>query len=389
MALTDDLQLYAGWDVWGIDIGEAQGFVYADDNPGIWLKGGFGGADYSVGYWKLKEDDFRTGPTFAAAEQGDRDLVAGYVDLKPAAGHKIRGFYALDRLTDTNISTTAQTFAGAPLDFSGRSDTTSHHLGAYWLGSFGNLGIMTEGVYQFGEADVSETSTGFSRRSYDIDAYAVAADVTYDMSGIMGFSFVPRIGGLYTSGDESADDGELGGYTSVTDFSRFSKWGGENVIPSDTNFVLGTPLYGFLPEALGNGTPVATGGLQNFSGAGFGRGDNPGLSMVAVGFTTKPWKDLVYKTNLNSFWWNQDSVVQSWVDGTQTRVEAGYVGTEWSHELAWLVNDAVTLKGQFSAFRPGEAAQKATAALTASAGQPGPESDKMATRLGAELIWAF
>lgn len=385
VALPAGHRLYAGWDVWGIDMSEAQGFVYADDNPGAWLRGSFGPMDYSVGYWKLAEFDFQNAPILPGTSDDDRDLYGGYADWKFAPGQKIRAFYLFDNIDNARITTTARALGGQGAPAIGFSDASSHHAGAYWTGKFGNLSVMGEGVYQFGEAE----ATGLARSSYDINAYALAGDASYELQDIVGIGFAPRIGFLYTSGDESAADDELGGYTSVTDFSRFSKWGGEGLITSDTNFVLGTPLYGFLPEGLGNGTPIVTGGLQNLAGAGFGRGDNPGASMISVGLTVKPLKDVTYITNLNSFWWNEDQVVASWVDGTQTQVDAGYVGTEWSNEIVWKVNAAFTLRGQASVFRPGDAVKEATAALTARGGTPGRESDDLATRFAAELVWAF
>lgn len=386
VALPWNNRLFAGWDVWGVDLGEAQGFVYGDDNPGFWLSGGSGAVRYSVGWWKLKENQFQNQPVFNTFN-GDRDLYAGYVDYLPAAGQKIRAFLLYDTMNDVDITTTARRFSqAAALPRLGVSDAKSAHVGGYWKGTFGPWSTMAEGVYQFGSADAS----GLSRSDYDIRAYAVAADVTYDLKAVVGQAIVPRVGVVYASGDKSATDGKLGGYTGVTDFSRASKWGGENTISLDTNFVLGTPLYGMLPSGLGNGTPIVIGGLQNLVGAGFGRGDNPGLTMIAAGLTYTPRPGLIYTTNVNGYRWNEDFVVTSFVDGTTVNpVSSGYVGTEWTNELHWRVANAVALKGQVSFLFPGSALKRANAALTASSAGLGPQSAKTATRIAAELIWNF
>lgn len=138
-----------------------------------------------------------------------------------------------------------------------------------------------------------------------------------------------------TGGDDTYDD-KLQGYNGVINAQRYStRWGGENTIIGDTNLVLGSILYGYLPELYGNGTPVFTGGLQNYAGTGNGRGDNPGMTMVSTGFTLAPKKYLIYKTNVNMFHWNEDFQVTNigLAPGLKTRVEAGYVGTEWDNEL--------------------------------------------------------
>ena len=61
-ALPYNTRLHAGWDIWHVDVIEAAGLVYGDDNPGFWLTGDNDTIGYSVGYFKLSENDFQLSP---------------------------------------------------------------------------------------------------------------------------------------------------------------------------------------------------------------------------------------------------------------------------------------------------------------------------------------
>ncbi len=266
------------------------------------------------------------------------------------------------------------------------------------------LEFMTEGVYKFGSADGTGLAGVYNgvhtieHDDYDISSYAFAADVALEMKDLVGWtSLKPHFGILYTSGDDDSTDDTLGGYSGVTNAQRFSgMWGGENTIIGDTNFVLGTALYGYVPELYGNGTPVFVGGLQNFAGSGNGRGDNPGLTMYSLGVTIRPVIFLIYRTNVNMFNWNEDFYVtdmvnpitlQSLATGTKvaaTKVSSGYVGTEWDHEVTLALSKHMFVKWQGALFFPGDGVEEVTAALSG-----GTESSDLATRLAMELIWNF
>ncbi len=386
-------RLHAGWDVWGLDYGEAAGLVYGDDNPGFWLTGDKGAVSYNLGYFKLGENNFQNSISDLKAthntDNRDRDLVAGYLDYKINSANKMRFFYAYDMIRNTPTKDLMGVLTGGLVPGVGvnrtavapNPKTDSHHIGAYYIGNFGPVEFFGEGVYQFG--DSKGTGLGGSQENMDIDAYAFSADLSLELKDKVGFGFKPHVGVMYTSGDDNATDNKLGGYQGVDNAQRFSnRWGGENTIIGDTNLVLGTMLYGYLPELYGNGTPVATGGLQNTIGLGAGRGDNPGLTLLSYGVTITPKKFLIFRTNANSFWWNEDIKVYSFRTGASKTVESGYVGTEWDNELTLALSKNTFIKWQASAFFPGEVLKKTTAAL-------GAESNKTAARLGIELIWNF
>ncbi len=394
MALPFGLRLHAGWDIWGLDIIDGGGLVYGDDNPGFWITGGYGAISYSVGYFKLGENNYQNGLKDLTDENNnDRDLYAGYLIYKIDDANKVNVFYAFDQIegvpTGSWLDYLTQNMGPKP-------DIQSHHLGAYYTGKIAGFELFLEGVYQFGSVD-DVTGKPYGEDNYDISAYAFAGDIAYDLKEFVGFTFKPHIGFIYTSGDDDPDDNELNGYTGVENAQRFSRyWGGENTIIGDTNFVLGSALYGYIPEFYGNGDPIPTGGIENFAGIGSGRGDNPGMTMLSVGLTVAPKRFIIYRTNVNSFWWNEDIYVTSFVDAaTTTKVKSDYVGTEWDNELTLALSKHTFIKGQAAFFFAGDTIKDVTSALTSFrhpvTGQvvKGPESDDTAMRIAAELIWTF
>ncbi|MDO9265167.1 MAG: hypothetical protein Q7U02_14450 [Desulfosalsimonadaceae bacterium] len=385
--LPMNMRLHGGIDIWGTDIIDAGGLVYGDDNPGFWVTGDYDTFSFSAGYFKMYDKNWGTAENIntLGGKNSDRDLYAGYMTFKPAEGQKFQPFYVFDQIRSVQVGTFLDYVMKKP---GAIPETDSHHLGAYYTGNFGMLEVFLEGVYQFGQAD----NTGLVQNDFDISAHAFSADLALKLDDAAGFGVKPHIGVLYTSGDDDPNDDTLGGYCGVTNAQRFSQYfGGENTIIGDTNFVLGSVLYGYLPELYGNGTPVFTGGLQNFAGSGNGRGDNPGLSMTSVGITLTPKIFLIFRSNVNSFWWNEDILVTSFANpAISTPVESGYTGTEWDNEITLATSKNSFIKTHFSFFFPGETIEDVSSALTTLAPTlPGEQSDEMATRLGMEFIWMF
>ncbi len=419
--LVENLRLHAGWDVWGLDIIEAGSMVYGDDNPGFWIRGDYNPYDFSIAWLKLEENDFQIEATdHNEAADEDRDLIAGYFDyfIPNTLNDKIRVFAAWDRIRNApSLDLTGAIANGAGLaDFAGiygnngiigteasAPETDAYTIGGYYLGTFNIFELMVEGAYKFGSADntglqgVDNGVDIIQYNDFDISSYAFAADLGVELKDLVGWhSLKPHVGYMYTSGDDDPNDDKLEGFSGITNAQRFSRfWGGENTIIGDSNFVLGTALYGYVPEYYGNGTPVFVGGLQNAVGTGNGRGDNPGTQMISVGITMRPMIYLIYRTNVNMFWWNEDFYVANMVDpititaaGLQktpyTKVDAGYVGTEWNNEITLALSKNMFVKGQAALYFPGDGIEEVTAALSG-----GEETDEIATRLAMELIWNF
>lgn len=379
-----NMRLHAGWDLWEVDMGPGGGLVYLEDNPGIWLTGwdNNGAYHWSAGWFKLKDNNFSNGSSFAVSDNiDDRNLFAGWLEQKVSLG-AIRYFYTYDQIRGVTVGEIPALFGGhgasAAAGTGTKSDADVHHLGAYFNGKLGGWNAMLEGVYEFGSAD-----TSLAQGDFDVSAYGFAGMFSYPMK-----SLTPRLGFTYTSGDDNASDDKLGGYTANLAGQRYTAFGGENTILNDTNMVLGTALFGLLPEGLGNGTPVFTGGIENFAGFGFGRGDNPGIWLVSLGMDSSLSPKLNYSTTVNVFGWNEDFVVASSAAANRTTVKAGYAGTEWLNQLSQSLNKNTTIKYQLSALFPGEGIEDLTRAIGAG-GAVNTASDDVALRAAVELVWNF
>jgi hypothetical protein len=339
-------------------------------NPGFVSGGTVVGTDLSTGAAIVEGGTVNTGGSVAALDSGQAQIAAGQAQIDAA-----------------RMSLANNYFYGNDV----KAETMTHHLGFYYQGQFGIIKPFIEAVYQFGTAD----NTGLSQyidpytgqhyeEDYDVNAYALAGDIAFDLKDLVGFKFEPHIGFMYTSGDDDPTDDDLEGFTGVVNAQRFSyHWGGENTIIGDTNFMMGSILYGYLPEIYGSGTPVATGGLQNFSGAGSGRGDNPGLTMISVGLNMAPKRFIIFRTNVNYFEFNEDFRLPT-LDGRIVPIDGDYAGTEWDNELTLALSKNSFIKTQVSFLFPGDVMDDITAAYSG-----GEKSDDVASRLAMELIWNF
>lgn len=159
MALPFGLRLHAGWDMWGVDIIDGGGLVYGDDNPGFWITGGSGNITYSVGYFKLMENNFQnSASSFVDGNNDDRDVYAAYLTYK-YDNHKLQPFYVFDQIQSvpsrdflgylTYLKSQYQNLVATQPS----PDVQAHYLGAYYTGKFAGLELFLEGVYKFGQAD--------------------------------------------------------------------------------------------------------------------------------------------------------------------------------------------------------------------------------------------
>tara|TARA_R110002049_G_scaffold191507_1_gene360480 strand:- start:50205 stop:51878 length:1674 start_codon:yes stop_codon:yes gene_type:complete len=392
-------RVHAGWDLWETDMGAGAGLVLLEDQPGIWLTGANNDRsfDWNVGWFKFNENNTLPDASSFAVADGDnpghdRNVFAGYLNQKVPTG-RIRYFYTYDDINDVPVGSISRNIAGQTTSTiastsSNGSDAQVHHLGAYYAGKVNTVDLMFEGVYEFGSVD-NAGLTGVidgGRDSYDVSGYAFAGRVALNTGNVR-----PNIGFVYSSGDSDPSDGDLEGYTSNAAGTRFTAFGGENTILNDTNLVLGTAIFGFLPDGLGNGTPVFTGGIDNFAGFGMGRGDNPGLWMIQAGFEMGPFSNgATFTSNARAFGWNEDFMIESLATGSTSRTEinSGYAGTEWANELIFPLNKAAAIKFQATALFPGEGIEDITEAYGAGGGVD-TKSDDTAWRAAAEFVWNF
>ncbi|MBW2208317.1 MAG: hypothetical protein JRG79_15530, partial [Deltaproteobacteria bacterium] len=278
------------------------------------------------------------------------------------------------------------------------ADVETYRVGVLYTGKLGIFEPEFEFVYQGGEANNAVNEFGSdpnaSGDDFDIKAYAVYADVAVNLTDLFGFKVMPHVGFMYTSGDDDPDDDDLEGYTGVANAQRFTpRFGGEDTIIGDTNILLGTVLYGYIPELYGNlgGTQetggVATGGLQN--GEKGGRGDNPGMTMIGGGITIEPREYISYRTNFMWIEWNEDFYVNSTAPPAalgfdpSVKVNSGTAGQQWSNSLRVSLSRNVHIFGNATLFWPGDAVKDVTKDVY------GEKADDVAQRYAVALIWRF
>ena len=400
----EQVRFHAGWDIYFLDaVTAGAGFLYGDDDPGFWFTGDFDSIEFKLGYHKKLENNFasRDEVDFIEKEAGiesdnDRDIYSAMLTYHINDDNEVRFMGLYDRMNTRAESLIDTPGTGDPLTDQKGADVNTYRLGFLYTGKLGIIEPEFEIVYQGGEAEDITTEFGGTLPDQDIEAYALYGDVALNLTDVFGFKVIPHVGFMYTSGDDDPDDKDLEGYVGVANAQRFTpRFGGEDTIIGDTNVLLGTLLYGYLPEFYGNlgGTQqggVATGGLAN--GSVGGRGDNPGLTMIGGGITIEPKEFISYRTNFMWFEWNEDFAVVNINDPlgvaggllgpANIEIDSGTAGQQWSNSLRISLNRHVHIFGNATLFWPGEAVEDVTEAL-------GNKSDKVAQRYAVALIWRF
>jgi hypothetical protein len=392
----EQVRFHAGWDIYYMDAVDAgAGFIYGDDDPGFWFTGDFDSIKLQVGYHKKLESNFAArdqvdylNDQAGVKSDNDRDLYDAMLTYNVNDDNEVRFMASYDVMKTRSTSNFGATNKGA--------DVETYRLGILYKGKFGIIEPEAEFAYQGGTADNIELETGAAPAAgddFDIKAYAAYADVAVNLTDAIGFKVMPHVGFMYTSGDDDGDDDDLEGYCAVANAQRFTpRFGGEDTIIGDNNILLGTILYGYIPELYGSmgGTQqggVATGGLAN--GSVGGRGDNPGMTLIGGGITIEPKPFISYRTNFMWIEWNEDfraaSAVSAVAPGVPETVEidAGTAGQQWSNSLRVSLNKHVHIFGNATFFWPGEAVKDVTKEVY------GKKSDDVAQRYAIALIWRF
>ena len=409
----EQVRFHAGWDIYYMDAVDAgAGFIYGDDDPGFWLTGDFGSLEFQVGYHKKLDSNFASRDQVeyiddqaGVKSDNDRDLYDAMLTYHINDDNEVR-FMVLYDVMKTRSDTTDTFATGLPAPAPSTFGTTNkgadvetYRLGVLYTGKLGIVEPEFEVVYQGGEANNAVNEFGSdpnaSGNDFDIKAYALYGDVALNLTDLFGFKVMPHVGFMYTSGDDDGDDDDLEGYTAVANAQRFTpRFGGEDTIIGDGNTLLGTILYGYLPELYGsmggsqNSGGVATGGLTN--GSVGGRGDNPGMTMFGGGITIEPKEYISYRTNFMWIEWNEDFYVNSTappaaVGGLDlsTKVDSGTAGQQWSNSLRVSLSKNVHIFGNATLFWPGEAIKDVTEDVY------GKKADDVAQRYAVALIWRF
>jgi hypothetical protein len=389
----------AGWDVYTVDL-DAGSLVYTDDDPGFNIQAGIANIDWKFGYNKVVDSNRRIiFPAIAGTPSAitvnnvtntsydnDRSIWSARVNYTLFKDTKVGLIYALnDQKVRGNFPT------GDPCTAPTCQNVNANFISPIFVGSFAGFKIAAQYAHMWGSADqMGVNNPSVTDGNYDISSNAAFLDVAYDMTPWAGFRLIPHVGVLWTQGDDNPNDNKLEGYTGKN-FQRFtSSFGGENTILADTNPVIGTLLYSFLPDQRGNqnGT-LGVGGL-----VGTGRGDNPGLLLVGGGLTVDPIKNWSYRTNIYYMWYNENfclanvsgaGVCAATSSGAPNQITSDEIGLAWDNEVSWWLDKNMVVKGQFSFIFPGDGLKQATRALANNGTQP----DETAIRLALELLWNF
>jgi len=396
----------AGWDVYTVDL-DAGSLVYTDDDPGFNLVGGVANIDWKFGYNKVVESNRRiiypsinpavtpnaitVNNVFNTGYDNDRSIWTARVNYTLFKDTKIGLIYALnDQKVRGNFPTGDSCVAPTC------QNVNANFISPIFVGSFAGFKIAAQYSYMWGSADDMGAATAIAptqNGNFDISSNAAFLDVAYDMTPMFGFRFIPHLGVLWTQGDDNPTDNKLKGFVGKN-FQRFtSSFGGENTILADTNPVIGTLLYSFIPDQQENQQGnLGVGGL-----VGTGRGDNPGILLVGGGLTVDPIKNWSYRTNAYYLQYNEDLCVQAVtfnvaqnrnvcgtapIDGN--KITDHGIGVAWDNEVSWWLDKNMVVKGQFSFLFPtGNAIKQVTQQLG------GVATNDTAIRLALELLWHF
>ena len=386
----EQVRFHAGWDIYYMDAVDAgAGFIYGDDDPGFWLTGDFDSLEFQVGYHKKLDSNFASrdqveylNDQAGVKSDNDRDLYDAMLTYHVNDDNEVRFMALYDAMKTRSTSNFGATNKGA--------DVETYRVGVLYTGKLGIVEPEFEAVYQGGEANNIELETGAAPAAgddFDIKAYALYGDVALNLTDLFGFKVMPHVGFMYTSGDDDGTDDDLEGYCAVANAQRFTpRFGGEDTIIGDNNILLGTILYGYLPELYGSmgGTQqggVATGGLAN--GSVGGRGDNPGMTLYGGGITIEPKEYISYRTNFMWIEWNEDFAAFSPVTLATVQVDSGTAGQQWSNSLRVSLSKNVHIFGNATLFWPGDAIKDVTKDVY------GEKADDVAQRYAVALIWRF
>ena len=392
-------RLNAGWDVYTVDL-DAGSLVYTDDDPGFSIQGGVANFDWKFGYHKVVESNRRIiFPSIAGTPaaitvnnvtntgyDNDRSIASARVNFTLFKDTKIGLIYALnDQKVRGNFPT------GDPCVAPTCQNVNAHFISPIFVGSIAGFKIAAQYAHMFGDAEkMGVNNPTVTNGNYRIESNAFFGDILYDMTPLAGFRLIPHVGVLWTEGDDNPTDNKLKGYVGKN-FQRFtSSFGGENTILADTNPVIGTLLYSFLPDQRGNqnGT-LGVGGL-----VGTGRGDNPGIFLVGGGITIDPIKNWSFRSNAYYMEYNENfclanvgatGACAATSSGAPNLITNNEIGVALDNEVSWWLDKNMVVKGQFSFIFPGDGLRQVTRALANNLTQP----DETAIRLALELLWNF
>lgn len=313
----------AGWDTRFLDV-QSGGLLYGDDHPYIGFDGKFNdNISWEALYLIIQDDTTKDGIGAIDATSMDWRVYSFKLDYKLDNGFILSPFYAYSDNDEANAA-----------------NAKVHYLGVEGYGKLGMITPRFELVYANGDTD-TYAETG---KDYDISAWAgyVSADVN------ISSSVIPYFGMTYESGDDDANDNDIGAFNGITNISRYTPtFGMENAFIYRFVPVLGSHLYSnnFAMLGGGPGTTPGYGGISNSS-----TGNSPGLLSYGIGVKGKIDK-FAYKAQILFMTFENAGALEDVLG----RSIDDYVGTEFDLHLSYKFGKHFTLGNCLSIFDPGDA----------------------------------
>ena len=294
--------LGVGHDIWALDR-PGGALVYFDDDPGIRFYGNYEKFSWDFKFARKSEQT----DVQAFKTDSNRDVYALRLayDFGPCFKPAIFGAY------DHN---------GQMIRVPGYGVWNVYYFGAYATGKVGPLMYQVEGVYQGGNVDLDNKMTlpdGSREDNFDISAWAGLINFQVDLAQWAPSlnKFVVGLGGIYFSGDDDPNDGDLEGFVGVTGGTRFFKpWSMGTLPVHGINFqpVIGNTIYGWNPLNWGVGPGIGgvVGQPVDAQGLG-GHGDNPGLWAIVFTIDWVPATDWNVKAMVKYLQWDDTDVIEA------------------------------------------------------------------------------
>lgn len=370
-------ELHAGWDFYVTDAivindptlsisGPLS--IYADDDPGIWFKGGWGLLSWQTGWHKKVElnriihdpnSELLTHYSEAEAANRDRDIYDMVVDYNPVPNHLLKFILVEDQFrypSDENQRILSEFTHDDPRESVAanpqKAKVSSRYLGLLYHGLFSNniFQVTSQYVQQSGSAQNTEIfPKNSSRDDYRIAAHMMYVNLTSAWSGSGATRGRVGLSYLNTSGD-GKDDSTLEGYTGVGASQQFSQQIGSanSILSGQHPLTLGTELYGVIPEYYGSHgklgeSGIPTGGLQGGNPQGGahlagGRGDNPGLTLWNINLGNRFHENWVYQTQYRWISYNQRFFPYLTEGDRGHSLSPLHIGSEWINEVYYILN---------------------------------------------------
>ncbi len=326
-----------GWNGKVLDI-KTGGLVYTDDHPFIGFKGAGKNWKYEVLFLAIRNDGGNAGTHIrpGARFTGVQDNLFAYT---------AKLYYTFD--TGSGKLTFAPFFAYQQNSIA-RAD--SYYFGTELFGKLGMVVPRLELVYVTGKQDGVKLANG-TRDDLDIGAFAGFASLEFDLNK----AFKPYLGMWYISGDNDGNDGDADDFVGITDIAKFTPTFGMGYgdAITDTNIVIGIPLYSINPTLANHFSANKSAGYGGIGGASYA--GSPGMIFYGLGFKGNlsdiVAKGVSYKIQGYYMQYEDTGAMEDYLGISSIDDEIGW-GVTWN--LKYQLNKHFYILNTLTVFDPGD-----------------------------------